>query len=136
METIGSSSLTTIQATGKRKTAIARVWMKPGVGNIVVNKKALDDYFGRETLKMIIRQPLELTGTEGKFDFVINVRGGGIAGQAGAAKHGISKALVSFDPNLRQPLKKAGFLTRDARIKERKKYGQRGARARYQYSKR
>jgi small subunit ribosomal protein S9 len=125
-----------IHTTGKRKTAVARIWMRSGPGNILVNKKTLDEYFGRETLKMIIRQPLELTGTEGKFDFIINVRGGGISGQAGAVKHGIAKALVEVDTNFRQVLRKAGFLTRDARIKERKKYGQRGARARYQYSKR
>jgi small subunit ribosomal protein S9 len=136
MDTVGSGSATTLHATGKRKTAVARVWMRPGSGAIVVNRKPLEEYFGRETLKMIIRQPLEVTGTEGRFDFIVNVRGGGISGQAGAAKHGISKALVAFDPALRPVLKKAGFLTRDARIKERKKYGQRGARARYQYSKR
>ncbi len=123
-------------ATGKRKTAIARVWLKPGTGNITVNKKPLDEYITRETAKMIIRQPFELTGTLGQFDVDVNVRGGGISGQAGAIKHGITKALLEFNPDLRPVLKKAGFITRDSRIKERKKYGQRRARARFQYSKR
>ena len=125
-----------IHAIGKRKTSIARVWMKPGNGNILVNRRPLDEYFGRETLKMIVRQPLELTETSGNYDFVINVTGGGISGQAGAIKHGISKGLLAIDPSMRPVLKKAGFLTRDSRVKERKKYGLRGARARYQYSKR
>ena len=125
-----------VHAIGKRKTSIARVWMKPGNGNILVNRRPLDEYFGRETLKMIVRQPLELTETSGNYDFVINVTGGGISGQAGAIKHGISKGLLAVDPSMRPVLKKAGFLTRDSRIKERKKYGLRGARARYQYSKR
>jgi len=125
-----------IHSVGKRKTSIARVWMKPGNGNIRVNRRPLDEYFGRETLKMIVRQPLELTETTGSYDFIINVTGGGISGQAGAIKHGISKGLLAVDPSMRPVLKKAGFLTRDSRIKERKKYGLRGARARYQYSKR
>ena len=125
-----------IQAVGKRKTSIARVWMQPGNGNILVNKRRLEEYFGRETLRMVVRQPLELTGAVGRYDFQINVQGGGISGQAGAIKHGVSKALLVLDPSLRAVLKKAGFLTRDSRIKERKKYGLRGARARYQYSKR
>ncbi len=123
-------------ATGKRKTAIARVWLKPGTGKITVNKKPLDEYITRETAKMVIRQPFELTGTLGQFDVDVNVRGGGISGQAGAIKHGITRALLEFNPDLRPILKKAGFITRDSRIKERKKYGQRRARARFQYSKR
>ena len=123
-------------ATGKRKTAVARVYMKEGSGSLVVNKRNFDDYFTRESLKMLIMQPLELVGKRGLFDFYINVHGGGMAGQAGAVKHGISKSLVEYDAELRQILKKAGFLTRDARIKERKKYGQPGARKRFQFSKR
>lgn len=123
-------------ATGKRKTAVARVYMKEGVGGLMVNKRNFDDYFTRESLKMLIMQPLELVGKRGQFDFYISVHGGGIAGQAGAIKHGISKSLVEYDMELRQILKKAGFLTRDARIKERKKYGQPGARKRFQFSKR
>ncbi|MCX7817096.1 MAG: 30S ribosomal protein S9 [Syntrophales bacterium] len=123
-------------ATGKRKTAIARVYMKKGMGNWIINKRSLDEYFPRETLKYIIQQPLELVGQTGKFDFYINVRGGGISGQAEAIRHGIAKALVEYDSELRSILKKEGFLTRDPRVKERKKYGQPGARKRYQYSKR
>lgn len=123
-------------ATGKRKNAVARVWMTPGKGEIVVNKRPMDDYFGRKTLSMICRQPLALTQTVGQFDFYILTDGGGISGQAGAVRHGIAKALEEYNPDLRTPLKRAGFLTRDARKKERKKYGQKGARARYQYSKR
>ncbi len=123
-------------ATGKRKTSIARVWLKQGEGKITVNKRSIDDYLKRETAKMIIRQPLELTETLGKFDIYVNVRGGGMSGQAGAIKHGISKALLEVNPEFRSLLKKNGFLTRDSRIKERKKYGQPGARKRFQYSKR
>lgn len=123
-------------ATGKRKTAVARVWLKPGDGNITINKRRIDDYLKRETAKMVIRQPLELTETLGKYDIRVNVRGGGISGQAGAIKHGISKALLEVNPDFRPLLKKAGFLTRDSRVKERKKYGQPGARKRFQYSKR
>ena len=123
-------------ATGKRKTSVARVWMKPGSGNIVVNEKPIDDYFGRETSKMVVRQPLELTGNIGKFDIFINVCGGGPSGQAGAIKHGITKALMEADGDLRSALKKAGFVTRDSRIKERKKYGKRSARRSFQFSKR
>ncbi len=123
-------------ATGKRKSAIARVWMKEGNGTLIVNKRNFDDYFTRDALKMLIQQPLDITEQTGKFDFNINVRGGGIAGQAGAIKHGISKALLEYDIALRPVLKKAGFLTRDSRIKERKKYGQPGARKRFQFSKR
>jgi len=125
-----------IHAVGKRKTSIARVWMQPGNGNILVNRRRLEEYFGRETLRMVVKQPLELTGILGRYDFRVNVEGGGNSGQAGAIKHGVSKALLLLDPGLRPVLKKAGFLTRDSRIKERKKYGLRGARARYQYSKR
>jgi small subunit ribosomal protein S9 len=123
-------------ATGKRKSAIARVYMKAGSGNIVVNKRNYDEYFDRPSLKMIIKQPFEITGKIDKFDLYINVNGGGVSGQAGAVKHGISKALLEYDAELRGILKKAGFLTRDARIKERKKYGQPGARKRFQFSKR
>lgn len=123
-------------ATGKRKTAIARVWMKEGSGTLVVNKRDFDDYFTGDNLRMLIQQPLEVTGQMSKFDFYINVHGGGISGQAGAVKHGISKTLLEYDAALRPALKKAGFLTRDSRIKERKKYGQPGARKRFQFSKR
>jgi small subunit ribosomal protein S9 len=123
-------------ATGKRKSAIARVYMKAGNGNIVVNKRSYEEYFTRPSLKMIIKQPFEITGKNGQFDLFVNVSGGGVAGQAGAVKHGISKALLEYDAQLRPVLKKAGFLTRDARIKERKKYGQPGARKRFQFSKR
>jgi len=123
-------------ATGKRKTAVARVYMKPGTGIMIVNKRNFDDYFTRDSLKMIIQQPLEIVGKKDQFDFYINVRGGGSSGQAGAIKHGISKVLTEYDLELRPMLKRAGFLTRDARIKERKKYGQPGARKRFQFSKR
>ncbi|MEE9527638.1 MAG: 30S ribosomal protein S9 [Syntrophobacteria bacterium] len=123
-------------ATGRRKTSVARVWLKPGEGNVTINKRSIDDYLKRETAKMIIRQPLELTETLGKFDIYVNVRGGGISGQAGAIKHGISRALLAVNPDFRPLLKKSGFLTRDSRVKERKKYGQPGARKRFQYSKR
>jgi small subunit ribosomal protein S9 len=125
-----------IYATGKRKTAIARVWMKEGSGTFTVNNRNFDDYFTRDVLKKIIQQPLEITNQMGKFDFYVNVGGGGIAGQADAVKHGISRALCEFDAELRPALKKAGFLTRDSRMKERKKYGQPGARKRFQFSKR
>ncbi|MFK5925834.1 MAG: 30S ribosomal protein S9 [Desulfuromusa sp.] len=125
-----------IYATGKRKTSIARVWMKPGTGEIVINKRPIDVFFGRETSKMVIRQPLELTDNVGKFDISVNVSGGGISGQAGAIKHGITKALLEVNPELRATLKSAGFITRDSRIKERKKYGRAGARKSFQFSKR
>jgi len=125
-----------IYATGRRKTSIARVWMKPGTGEITINKRAMDEYFGRPTSKMVVRQPLELTDNVGKFDIDVNVCGGGPSGQAGAIKHGITKALLEVDPELRASLKKAGFITRDSRIKERKKYGKRGARRSFQFSKR
>lgn len=123
-------------ATGKRKTSIARVWLKPGSGEVTINKRTMDEFFGRETSKMVVRQPFELTDNVGKFDIVVNVCGGGASGQAGAIKHGITKALLDIDPSLRAVLKKAGFVTRDSRIKERKKYGRKGARASFQFSKR
>ena len=122
--------------TGKRKTSIARTRLYNGSGQIIVNGRPFNEYFPRASLQMTIKQPLELTKTVGKFDIKVNVKGGGLSGQAQAVKHGISRALLDFDPELRPILKKAGFLTRDARVKERKKYGQRGARARFQYSKR
>lgn len=123
-------------ATGKRKSSIARVWIKPGNGEIIVNTKTLDNYFGRETSKMVVMQPLELTENVGKFDILCTVKGGGDSGQAGAIKHGITKALIEADGDLRGTLKKAGFITRDSRIKERKKYGKKAARASFQFSKR
>ena len=122
--------------TGKRKSSIARVWLTPGNGVITVNSKNIDDYFGRETSKMVIRQPLELTENVGKFDIYVTVRGGGDSGQAGAIKHGITKALLEVDAAYRAPLKQAGFITRDSRVKERKKYGKRAARRSCQFSKR
>ncbi|WP_457568121.1 30S ribosomal protein S9 [Desulfurobacterium sp.] len=123
--------------TGKRKTAIARVWIIPnGSGKITVNRQDAKEYFGRLALLKIMEQPFEVTGTNGRFDVWCTVKGGGKSAQADAVKFGIAKALLAFNPELRPALKKAGFLTRDARIKERKKYGQRGARARYQWSKR
>ena len=123
-------------ATGRRKSSVARVYMKEGSGTLTVNKRNFDDYFTRDSLKMLIMQPLEMTGKKGRFDFFVNVCGGGMAGQAGAVKHGIAKALIEYDPEMRSLLKKAGFLTRDSRMKERKKYGQPGARKRFQFSKR
>jgi len=122
--------------TGRRKTSVARVWVRPGPGRIMVNRRAFEDYFPRETLRMIIAQPLEITSTLGQFDVIVTVGGGGPSGQAGAVRHGIARALVRFDEKLRQPLKKAGLLTRDPRMRERKKYGQPGARQKFQYSKR
>lgn len=122
--------------TGRRKRSVARVWLKPGSGRVLVNRRAFEDYFPRETLRMIIAQPLEVTNTGGQFDVVANVGGGGPTGQAGAVRHGIARALVHFDANLRTTLKKAGLLTRDPRMRERKKYGQPGARQKFQYSKR
>lgn len=122
--------------TGKRKSSVARVWLKPGAGKVTVNSKTLDEYFGRETSKMIVRQPLELVEKLGEFDILVTVRGGGDSGQAGAIKHGITKALLEVDAELRGTLKKAGFITRDSRVKERKKYGRKAARARFQFSKR
>jgi len=123
-------------ATGKRKTSIARVWLKSGSGEFKINNKSLDEYFKREILKMIIQQPFDFTDTAGKYDVLANVHGGGISGQAGAIRHGITKALLEINGDLRSILKKAGFITRDSRVKERKKYGQKGARAKYQFSKR
>jgi small subunit ribosomal protein S9 len=123
-------------ATGRRKHAVARVWLQPGSGKIAINDRSLEQYFGRETSRMVFRQALELTETSGQFDVFVNVRGGGLSGQADAIRHGISRSLIKIDPAHRPALKKAGYLTRDARAKERKKYGQRGARARFQFSKR
>ncbi len=130
--------MATIQyyGTGRRKTAVARVYLRPGSGTITVNKRDFETYFPNRVLKMIIRQPLLITETAEKFDIVINVAGGGQSGQAGAIRHGLSRALLAFSPELRQRLKSAGFLTRDAREVERKKYGQPKARRRFQFSKR
>ncbi|MEA2604518.1 MAG: small subunit ribosomal protein [Acidobacteriota bacterium] len=122
--------------TGRRKTAAARVYMRPGAGEVKVNGRTLDVYFPNEVLKMVIKQPLQLTETVERFDITVTVAGGGSAGQAGAIRHGISRALLEFNIELRDRLKSAGFLTRDPRKKERKKYGQKGARARFQFSKR
>jgi small subunit ribosomal protein S9 len=124
------------RATGRRKTSMARVRLVPGTGAITVNKRPLDDYFPNNVLKMIIKQPLASVEALDKFDIHVRVEGGGASGQAGAIRHGISRALTEFNPELRKKLKKEGFLTRDPRMKERKKYGQRGARARFQFSKR
>jgi len=123
-------------ATGRRKTSVARVTMTPGNGQITVNRKPADLYFPRETLRMVIRQPIELAGITGKYDVVATVMGGGLSGQAGAVKHGIARAIVDMNSDLRLRLKKEGFLRRDPREKERKKYGQKGARKRFQFSKR
>src|SRR4051794_24630517 len=123
-------------STGRRKKAIARVWLAPGAGKIEINKRTLENYFGRETSRMVFRQALELTETFGQFDVFASVCGGGLSGQAAAIRHGIARALTKANPELRGALKKAGYLTRDSRARERKKYGQRGARARFQYSKR
>ncbi|MBR0509674.1 MAG: 30S ribosomal protein S9 [Clostridia bacterium] len=122
--------------TGRRKKSIARVRVYPGTGKIVINDREIDDYFGLETLKLIVRQPLALTGLGEKFDVICRVQGGGVTGQAGAIRHGLSRALLQYDENLRPELKKAGFLTRDPRMKERKKYGLKGARRAPQFSKR
>ena len=129
-------SVSRYYATGKRKNSIARVWMMPGSGKVIINDKPMDQYFGRDVLKMIIRQPFEVTGTVDKFDVLVSVLGGGNSGQAGAIRHGISKALLAVDAESRVKLRKEGLLTRDPRAKERKKYGQKGARARFQFSKR
>lgn len=125
-----------VHTVGKRKTSIARVYLKPGKGAIVINKRDIDDYYLRATSKMIIRQPLELTGNAGKFDILVNVVGGGLTGQAGAIRHAISRALSEMDPEYRRVLKAEGLITRDSRKKERKLYGQKSARARFQFSKR
>lgn len=122
--------------TGRRKKSIARVYMTPGTGVITINKRDIDDYFGLETLKVIVRQPLVATETTDKFDIMVNVKGGGYTGQAGAVRHGIARALLQADPDYRPVLKKAGYLTRDPRMKERKKYGLKSARRAPQFSKR
>ena len=129
-------SQTQYYGTGRRKTAAARVYLRPGAGGFKINGRTLDSYFPNEVLKMVIKQPLQLTETVEKFDIHVTVEGGGSAGQAGAIRHGISRALLEFNGELRDRLKSAGFLTRDPRKKERKKYGQKGARARFQFSKR
>ena len=123
-------------ATGKRKDAVARVWIKPGSGKVNVNGKEMNDYFARPVLQMILRQPFDVAGVADQFDVMATVKGGGLSGQAGAVKHGISKALQLYDPNLRSALKAAGFLTRDSRVVERKKFGKRKARRSFQFSKR
>lgn len=123
-------------ATGKRKDAVARVWIKPGSGKVTVNGKDQDAYFARPVLRLILRQPMQIAGVEGEFDVMATVKGGGLTGQAGAVKHGISKALQLYEPSLRGALKAAGFLTRDSRVVERKKFGKRKARASFQFSKR
>ncbi len=122
--------------TGRRKTSTARVYLRPGAGGFIVNRKEFDQYFPNQALRMVIRQPLALTDTANKFDILVNVAGGGPAGQAGAIRHGITRALMEFNADLRPTLKQAGLVTRDPRIKERKKYGQKGARKRFQFSKR
>lgn len=123
-------------ATGKRKDAVARVWIKPGSGKMTVNGKEMPAYFARPVLQMILRQPFQVAGVEGEFDVMATVKGGGLSGQAGAVRHGISKALQLYEPSLRASLKAAGFLTRDSRVVERKKYGKRKARRSFQFSKR
>ena len=123
-------------ATGKRKDAVARVWIKPGSGKVTVNGKDMDTYFARPVLQMILRQPFQIAGVEGEFDVMATVKGGGLSGQAGAVKHGVSKALQLYEPSLRGVLKAAGFLTRDSRVVERKKFGKRKARRSFQFSKR
>jgi small subunit ribosomal protein S9 len=133
---MSAATVSRYYATGKRKNSIARVWMMPGSGKVTINDRPMDQYFGRDVLKMIIRQPFEVTGTLDKFDVLVSVLGGGNSGQAGAIRHGISKALLAVDAESRGKLRKEGLLTRDPRAKERKKYGQKGARARFQFSKR
>ncbi|NOZ26120.1 MAG: 30S ribosomal protein S9 [Nitrospirae bacterium] len=124
------------QATGRRKTSVARVILKPGTGRVEVNNRPIEKYFPRETLRMVVRQPLELAGMYNKLDVKVTVSGGGLSGQAGAVRHGIARALLNVDSDLRPKLKKEGLLTRDPRMRERKKYGQKGARKRFQFSKR
>ena len=126
----------TFYGTGRRKSSVARVFITPGTGNMTINGRTIDDYFGLETLKVIVNQPIVLTGTAGQYDYKITVKGGGTTGQAGAIRHGISRALIEADPDFRPVLKKAGYLTRDPRMKERKKYGLKGARRAPQFSKR
>ena len=123
-------------ATGKRKTAIARTWLKSGSGQIIVNNRPVEEYFPTETMRAKLMEPLKITNMLDAFNVTVNVQGGGISGQVGAVRHGITKALIFADPDLRMPLKKAGFVKRDPRVRERKKYGQKGARARFQFSKR
>jgi small subunit ribosomal protein S9 len=130
------NAFTNILATGKRKSAIARIYLRPGNGNIVVNRRKFEDYFPMETTRNLVRQPLNLVSVGAEMDILINVQGGGLEGKAGAVRHGLSRALVGLNPEFRGVLKKAGLLTRDPRIKERKKYGRRGARRGCQYSKR
>lgn len=122
--------------TGRRKTSTARVYLRPGTGEVVINRKPFEQYFPNQALRMVIRQPLQLTETSNKFDLLVNVGGGGLSGQAGAIRHGITRALLEFNADLRRTLKQAGLITRDPRGKERKKYGQKGARKRFQFSKR
>ena len=129
-------SQTKSYGTGRRKSSIARVWLVPGKGSIKINKRTLDNYFGRKSLSTVVEKPLELVNKKNELDVFAKVEGGGITGQAGALQHGIARALLQYDPTLRLILKKEGLLTRDARMKERKKYGQKGARARFQFSKR
>jgi len=129
-------SQTKSYGTGRRKSSIARVWLVPGKGSIKINKRTLDNYFGRESLSTVVEKPLELVNKKNELDVFAKVEGGGFTGQAGAIQHGIARALLQYDPTLRSILKKEGLLTRDARMKERKKYGQKGARARFQFSKR
>ena len=131
-----AKAATKFHGTGRRKKSIARVYLTPGKGNIVINKRSIDEYFGLETLKVIVRQPLAATDTADKFDILVNVKGGGYTGQAGAIRHGIARALLQADPDYRPTLKKAGYLTRDPRMKERKKYGLKAARRAPQFSKR
>lgn len=133
---MSTATVTRFYATGKRKNSIARVWLLPGSGKITINDRPVQQYFGRDVLKMIIRQPFEVTGTLDKFDVIASVLGGGSTGQAGAIRHGISRALLAVDAEAKAKLRKEGLLTRDPREKERKKYGQKGARARFQFSKR
>ncbi len=133
---MSAASVSRFYATGKRKNSIARVWMMPGSGKVTINERPADQYFGRDVLKMIIRQPFEVTGNMDKYDVLATVTGGGETGQAGAIRHGISKALLAVDTEAKGKLRKEGLLTRDPRSKERKKYGQKGARARFQFSKR
>jgi len=130
------SNLNEYYATGKRKTAVARIFLRPGTGKLMVNGRSLDEYFPTTSLRMIVRQPLALTETAERFDALISVNGGGVSGQAGAVRHGLARALLKWNPELRKGLRTAGFVTRDPRAKERKKYGQKGARKRFQYSKR
>ena len=129
-------SLGRAYATGKRKDAVARVWIKPGSGKIVINGRAVEVYFARPVLRMILQQPLHVVDRNGQYDIVVTVAGGGLSGQAGAVRHGVSKALTYYEPELRGPLKKEGFLTRDPRVVERKKYGKKKARRSFQFSKR